>query len=473
MATGAQEPPVEELVPAPVVRAARVALALSAAIFAAHAYFAATFFKSRSGVAVLAALTLALIAAQRLAPARRVKLALALFPSLLLVHALDAVIAYRRPAAATAAARAGRAWDSRPMLDVLKERRALGEDAWPSARPRLLYKKRRRALTIDGREMLPLGGISGVRTILCNESGAWSIYEADEHGFNNPRGVWSRPVDVALVGDSFTQGACVPEPRSLAGKIRERYPATLNLGMLGNGPLLELAGIAEYLGAVRPKKVLWLYFHNDLTDLNFEKTSRFLRRYVEEEAFHVGLVDHQPAIDAALKRAITAIEGEAAWWPRRLAAVGLTRRTTPVFLQDLLMGERSSSAAAALRLEHTLGMAYAGPDPEAPSPTNPPDFALLQRALERGKAMAASWGGTLHFVYLPDFWPPGSKRMMEHPNRAGVLDAARKAGVPIIDVHAEIAKRDDVSKLLYFPASHCNEVGYAALGEAIVAALGN
>ena len=34
------------------------------------------------------------------------------------------------------------------------------------------------------------------------------MYEADERGFNNPKGAWSRMgIDVAAVGDSFTQRA--------------------------------------------------------------------------------------------------------------------------------------------------------------------------------------------------------------------------------------------------------------------------
>ena len=36
-----------------------------------------------------------------------------------------------------------------------------------------------------------LGTISNTTTVLCSEGGDWSIYESDEHGFNNPKGLYS------------------------------------------------------------------------------------------------------------------------------------------------------------------------------------------------------------------------------------------------------------------------------------------
>jgi hypothetical protein len=458
-------------IPRPVIRVAGACLAVSAALFARYAITAGSLYHRRGVAAALCVAALVLAGCSRLAPARRVRIAFAVLPSLCVAHAFEVLLAFHRPGPATAAAIAGRSWDSRPMADFLADLRLAGKDAWPSARPRLLYKKLRRGLTIDDREALPLGGIAGVTTVLCKESGAWAAYDADEHGFNNPAGIWSADVEIALVGDSYTQGACVPPDKSFAARIRARHPGTLNLGMLGNGPLFELASMAEFLPAKRPRRVLWVYYHNDLTDLNFEKRIPLLRHYLEEEGFRAGLMEHQPAIDAALKREITAIEGsdEVAWWPRSLRALGLTRQTSPVWLQDLVMSEQNSSFSAFLRLTHVLGLALTERDPEAPSARNPPDFALFEEILSRAKALAGSWGGTLTFVHLPDFSGPDGKQ--SYPNRAGVLEAARKAGLPIIDVHAAFQARSDVRALLYYPESHCNEAGYQAIGDAILAAI--
>ena len=67
------------------------------------------------------------------------------------------------------------------------------------------------------------------------------------------------------VGDSFTHGACVPSEDNFVGVIRADHPATANLGMDSNGPLLMLASLKEYALRFRPKTVLWFYFEgNDL-----------------------------------------------------------------------------------------------------------------------------------------------------------------------------------------------------------------
>src|SRR5690606_31428138 len=93
-------------------------------------------------------------------------------------------------------------------------------------------------ISIDEVEVVALGGISNRTTVLCNESGEWIAYSSDEHGFHNPAGIWSRSnIEVAVIGDSFAQGVCVPSPQNAVALIRNRYPATVNLGMLGHGPL--------------------------------------------------------------------------------------------------------------------------------------------------------------------------------------------------------------------------------------------
>ena len=62
-------------------------------------------------------------------------------------------------------------------------------------------------------EIYPLSGISNKLTIHCNESGKHvRTYKSDRYGFNNPDKEWDKlHFDFVLIGDSFTQGACVHE----------------------------------------------------------------------------------------------------------------------------------------------------------------------------------------------------------------------------------------------------------------------
>ena len=84
--------------------------------------------------------------------------------------------------------------------------------------------------------------MSNTVTVLCNESGQWIDYRSDERGFSNANEIWqSDRLDIAALGDSFTHGYCVPADKTFVALIRQRYPATLNLGIAGDGPLLMLA----------------------------------------------------------------------------------------------------------------------------------------------------------------------------------------------------------------------------------------
>src|SRR5262249_7361046 len=127
------------------------------------------------------------------------------------------------------------------------------------------------------------------------------LYDSDEYGFHNPPQLWKAgQVDIAAVGNSWTQGWCVPSDRNFVSLMRVRYPATLNLGMSGEGPLPILGIAREYLSVLEPKIVVWFYFEgNSLQELQEEKKYELLLRYVRSD-FRQGLIRRQDEIDQAL-----------------------------------------------------------------------------------------------------------------------------------------------------------------------------
>ena len=184
-------------------------------------------------------------------------------------------------------------------------------------------------IAVDGKEFLPVGGISRRVTVLCNEIGKHVIYESDERGFHNPKGIWSTSqMTVAAVGNSFAIGACVSSDKNFVSVIRERYPGTLNLGMLGEGPLTMLAALKEYLPFLKPKVVLWFFFEeNDMGDLLREGKSPLLRNYLEDD-FKQGLFHRQTDIDQALTVYLEeAIKTESAKTERDGKTLGRMRKT--------------------------------------------------------------------------------------------------------------------------------------------------
>src|SRR5579862_707486 len=134
-----------------------------------------------------------------------------------------------------------------------------------------------------GLEFVPLADVSRSLTVYCKEAGDYTIYRSDEKGYNNPEGIWSKPADIAVIGDSYVHGACVPSGSDYVSALRQMFPASLNLGRGGNGPLSELAILSEYAVAARPRLVLWLYVANDFRDLEAERKSPILMEYLQSE----------------------------------------------------------------------------------------------------------------------------------------------------------------------------------------------
>ena len=234
------------------------------------------------------------------------------------LHVVELVAELKAPPLAYSAARAGRPIDFRGYFEVFDDEKAAGRVAVPAIMPGGAFQMNHRDFSLDGRGVTPLSGFSNVRTILCAESGTWEFYDSDQHGFNNPPGVWDLPTQVGVVGDSFTQATCVKANENIPALIRQRYPGTVNLGMGGNGPMLELGGIKEFLAPRKPRVVLQLYYENDVGNLVEEWSNPNLRAYLTDRNYRVNLLDNQGAVDAWLRGVLAAEDGRAKRWPARL-----------------------------------------------------------------------------------------------------------------------------------------------------------
>lgn len=133
----------------------------------------------------------------------------------------------------------------------------------------------------------PITNSSGHKTVIhCNESGKWATYKSDRYGFNNQDNVWDySEVDIALIGDSFTLGACVTVEENIASQLKIiSKKKIINGGVGGTGPLIQLAIFREYFLEKKPKKVFYFFFEgNDMDDLKFELTDQILKKYLDIE----------------------------------------------------------------------------------------------------------------------------------------------------------------------------------------------
>lgn len=157
--------------------------------------------------------------------------------------------------------------------------------------------------------LFPLSGFSNKKTINCNENGYYSIFQSDRFGFNNPDTEWdSEEIEFLLVGDSFTMGSCVNRPHDIASKLRLlSNKNVLNLGYVANGPLFKYATLREYLDK-NVKNVIWLYYENDIFDLDRDLQSKILLKYLTNKNFSQKLKFKQNKIDNSLNGFLSKVE---------------------------------------------------------------------------------------------------------------------------------------------------------------------
>ena len=132
-------------------------------------------------------------------------------------------------------------------------------------------------------DVLPLGGISNHINWMCNESDKNILYKADKYGFNNNNHNYlDKNIDLILIGDSFIFGECVEQNENISSNLREMGINSLSFGMVGHGPLLELATLREYGNKFKAKKIIWFFFENDFVDLELEYQVDALKQYLDQ-----------------------------------------------------------------------------------------------------------------------------------------------------------------------------------------------
>ena len=316
------------------------------------------------------------------------------------------------------------------------------------------------SITIDGQEVMPLAAASNRLTLVCNETGQWINYRSDGHGFDNPGEIWQRErVEIAALGGAYVQGWCVPGDKSFMALIRQRHPATLNLGTAGNGPLLMLATLKEYSSHFTPKTVLWFYFEGgDLADLETEMGSPLLRHYLKD-GFTQTLFARQPDIDRAIVGEIPRL--------RDLAQRNRGRRRANAF------SGRVDNALRLATLRQRLGL-IGGVDTADADVSQAPNLDVFRGILRQAKMQVDGWGGQLIFVYLPS-WLRYSDSSVTSPGdlaRGEVLRLVGDLGIPIVDVNEGFQAYDDPLSLFPFRRSgHYNEMGHRLVAEEVLKAL--
>ena len=347
-----------------------------------------------------------------------------------------------------AAIATGRPFDTRTRYQAYLDLVEAGIDVYPSLSVAQF-------LGMNGQEgeankILPLAGISKKMTLFCNESGEYVTYQSDEHGFNNPTGLYmAGHIDIALIGDSFTHGACVAPGEDIASQLRRTGKTIINLGYNGNGPLIKLAIIKEYAEFLRPKIVLWVYYEgNDLTDLSMEQKLSNLLSYLDRDHSQ-NLYKRQVEVDKFLIQYFN-------------EKIEKFKKKSTEDNQFATHSKLSKIIRLYLYLRTILRRAFSF------SPPIPPPSPLFENILKEAKERTSAWGGTLYFIYLPAWQRYGTE--VNHGkllHRDQVLSTVSRLKIPIIDVHEAFSRHPD--PLSFFPFRLPGH--YVAKGYEMVAAV--
>ena len=338
----------------------------------------------------------------------------------------------------------GRSFDARTKRQVIEDYRANGQVAVPVLPVAVLFAYSNRTLQTATGPIIPLSGISNSLSVYDNETGEYLAYVSDEFGFTNPAGaVQVENCDVLVVGDSFAHGACVPVGKDSVSLIRQRVPATINLGYMAGGPLSYLGTLTEYGLAKRPRIVLWYHFEgNDFHNLFYERQT-LLCRYMED-GFQQSLASMQPEIDRVLRefvekqsRTPDSIE-RSQFFLWRVATLQALRKR-------VLSLSRQNDLQSTARLDY------------------------FERVLSKASARVQEAGGELKMVYLPAFERYQDESTPCRQQERLVLAAMSKLGIPVINVAAAFEKNSD--PLSFYPLrinGHYTEAGYALVAQAIL-----
>ena len=365
----------------------------------------------------------------------------------------------------------GSKFDTRTKIEYITDLNAQGIDAVPSSVPLGLLQEgsdgtRKSAINSEGVELLPLGGVSNRVTVFCNETGEYLVYRSDEHGFHNPKGIWATgTAPIVALGDSFTQGGCVPSEKGFVSLIRRQYPGTVNLGMAGDGPLAMLAALREYVAKLKPKVVLWFHFEEGaLSVLKTEHRAPLLMKYLNS-SFNQGLLERQNVIDRGLLEYIA---------KERIQAQNRSRTARSQKESSLLSSRVILQTLKLSTLRRKLGIVGA-PTVNDSANSATEELELFRWTLAEAKATVDGWSGSLYFVYLPSWERYGNPKTLSQTGgqfRPQVMAITSVLGLPVIDLSRSFAARSDPLELFPFRRfGHYNEEGHGLVAQEVIAGI--
>ena len=305
----------------------------------------------------------------------------------------------------------------------------------------------------------PLSGLSKKKTIFCNEDGFMSFYFSDRYGFNNPDDEWEidkkiKIPDYVLLGDSFAHGACVNRPNDIASVLRTlSNSAVINLGYIGNGPLIEYAAFREYIN-FDVKNILFFFFEQgDMQNLKDEMKNKILKNYIEDKNFSQKLIIKQNEIEKIIEeKIILAFNNE----ENLIFHHNKFKNKKHILLKFIRLDKTKKE------IKQNFSYLF---NTKAP-------YQELKLILKDLNELAKESGSNFYFIYLP-----GSNRYMNNSiiyryylnfQKNKIWEILVSENIKKINIHDEVFKKENNPLSLFnTKKEHYNEKGYLLVAKTI------
>lgn len=350
----------------------------------------------------------------------------------------------------------GKEFDDRTKYEVFHTLEKQGFSVAPTIPPNdILTKEKYKKFSS---QIFALSNISKIYNVFCNESGKRIIYLSDRYGFRNDDEIWDQNVDIAILGDSIVQGACVDEKdvsANVLSKITDKK--VLNLGIQGHGPLMQLGTLKEYAIHKKPKIVLWYYFEaNDFSNMIEEMKNKTLLNYKNRD-FTQELILRHDKINIQLKEIINQFRSDG------LSTNKIRKKDNKVKIVNIIKLNNLRNLLNSYLPNDKALVKYRY------HPTNLMDdyFDILEYA----NKVVKSWGGELYFVYHPDYSRYIGFNSLKYSERkyGSFIKRLKKNEIKIIDLKTDLYdKLANVRDIYHFGLhGHPNELGYSLSAEVL------
>ncbi len=341
-------------------------------------------------------------------------------------------------------------FDKRSLFEVVIDEKKKFQSSWPPYHI-VEYAK---YLKNNRKNILPLSGISNSKLVYCNESGKWSILSTDRYGFPNPANTVYKDIDIVLLGDSFTRGACVDENQTLRYFLNNSL-STISLGN-GGSFYSYYATFKEYVKIVKPKfTIINVYEGNDFIDLD-EESKTYLKNYILERNFSQNLINKQTKIDDEISEYFNL------WLDSKIKIYQNIETNEEILSKfDIYIKSLKLSSIINLIMITYSDLNYFFSDI--------PQKEDLRKILISIKEDVKKWNGELIINYIPSYEKIVFKKRETYNYKNKFFKLCDEIGLNVIDFTNIIENEPEINKI--YPLGikgHFTEYGYRLLSKYII-----